>query len=445
MTIHTTRPAFKPALLAFSLACLFIQGPRAHASTELPASLNALNAMAAQTLPQPDLGRQSIEDSLIHQQGIQESAIQRAEARIRKAGDHEWIVSSAMRNRRFRDEGVSRQDYELGLSRALRWPGKANLDQQIAGQQTALADTLLEDSWHEASRNLADAVGQCRLRYAVLNVHTRNEAEQTAFVEQQTRRFRLGDIAEVALIQSQIELKLIAQQRRQALMDLQAAQLALNTQYPALSAYADSGCGPGLATHSPWATLGEPDMTLLRNRLVTEHHGLRLLEQRAQIASMDATRQRMDQRADPTLGLTLATEQNNAERIAGLHVSIPLGGTVREAKTAVASARSTQLQIELTQTRRLVNQQAALTVTQYTAKLDKAQQAQQQLAQQEDQYQRLLKAYRLGEVTHTELNLTRQALMQARQQYAEAVNALETHAVLMMIDAHLLLQMDNEH
>lgn len=412
------------------------------------ADLRQLKYQAEMVLPSLAIGKQAIEQSLIHQSGLQDAKIQEAEARLRKTGEHEWTVHAATRQRRFRMDGTRANDYEVGVSRGLRWPGKVSLDSRLSEQHQALADTLTEDSWHEASRMMVNRLMDCQKAAQLFAIHSANTQAQVLFVNQQAQRVKQGDIPAIELMQSDSELQRLRKEEQVSRMQWSQSQTILITEFPRLN-YAQSGSlDEPCTTNRPvveWPALSEASQAALIDRLQSENHALRLLEQQAQLAKLASERSRLDESADPTVGVSVATEQSNLERIVGVQVSIPIGGASRQSRTAIAQAQSQRLAMEASQLRGSVVNNARLALAQYQSLRTQHDLAQASLKAQEQLADKRLKGYVQGEATHTDLNLAQQALFVARREVVESQFALDTQATLLMIDAHWLLQMDEDH
>ncbi|HEY1059701.1 MAG TPA: TolC family protein [Limnobacter sp.] len=436
-----------------SLLGLFIASTihMAHATDEsAPTEMDLLQlkSHAEAVLPPLAIGKQAIEQSLTHQSGLQDAKMQEAEAQLRAVGEHEWTVNAATRQRRFRMDGTRANDYEVGVSRGLRLPGKVTLDNRLSEQHRALADTLAEDSWHEASRLMVNRVLECRKAAQLLAISTVNVKAQTVFVNQQTQRVKQGDIPAIELMHSENELQRMRKDEQAARIQLLQLRAALETDFPTLAATSPGALNEPCSDQTlstPWPDISPTSQAALIARLQSENHALRLLEQQAQLAKLTSERSRLDEHADPTVGLSVTTEQSNLERILGVQVSIPIGGAARQSRTALAQAQSQRLSLEALQLRRNVANSARLALAQYEALRAQYALAQASLHTQELLVEKRLRGYTQGEVTHTDLNLAQQALNIARREAVESQFALDTQGTLLMIDAHWLLQMDEHH
>ncbi|MGU4704116.1 TolC family protein, partial [Burkholderia cepacia] len=73
----------------------------------------------------------------------------------------------------------------------------------------------------------------------------------------------------------------------------------------------------------------ELDELQWRQRVLAESDTLRITQESLKRAELTANRARADRIPDPTVGIYTASEARRSERIVGISVSIPLGGTYR--------------------------------------------------------------------------------------------------------------------
>lgn len=134
-----------------------------------------------------------------------------AQARALRVSSHEFQVT-VVSQRRSTDELGGRQRFaesEIGISRALRLPGKARLDRDIGAAGIDSAELRLDDARHQAARLLLeDWMAWLRAAEAV----QRTSVQLASFDQEQrvlVRRLALGDVA-------QKEVELLEVERAQA-------------------------------------------------------------------------------------------------------------------------------------------------------------------------------------------------------------------------------------
>lgn len=304
--------------LALLAALLLASGARGEDAPELPPAPLVQQALAAAPAV---LAARSLADAAD------------AERAKLAAGPHEWTARAGLQQRRVRIEPAERfSEYELGLERGLRLPGKADLDRRLGDQAAAQVALAYGDARHETARALL-AGWFAWLR----EVETARQWERQAEIlarqaSAARRRLELGDaprreqvLAEGALAQAQAQAGLARARAELAAADLQA-------RFPALVLPAQ-------------VTLGEPALPpepaeYWREAILRRSQGLLLARAEAEQARLIAARSDLDRAPDPTLALHAASERAGEERLLGLSVSIPLPGAARRAEADLALARS---------------------------------------------------------------------------------------------------------
>jgi outer membrane protein, heavy metal efflux system len=160
-------------------------------------------------------------------------------------------------------------------------------------------------------------------------------------------------------------------------------------------------------------------------------------------AELAAARSRADRMPDPTIGVFTSSESAGSERVIGLSVSIPLGGTYR-----AQSAREALQQIEVTRAGmekqiRDLDVQIATQVSDATSSFANWQSAEQSAAAAQDSARLTQRAFSLGEADlQTLLLVRRQSLDAANAAVAARADALRARYRL-LIQARLLWAQDD--
>jgi outer membrane protein TolC len=149
-----------------------------------------------------------------------------ATQRALEVGSHEFQANSGLQRRNVTTEQRRYNEWELGISRTIRLPGKARLDREIGSSTRSVAELRLEDAEHQVARRLLDAWMGWLRSSAV--------AEETAAQDQLlsrerdalARRVTLGDAARREMDVLDAER---ATQAAQALMARDAALAARQT------------------------------------------------------------------------------------------------------------------------------------------------------------------------------------------------------------------------
>ena len=350
------------------------------------------------------------------------------EADILDKSPHEWTARATGQQRRL-DSGPRYNEWNVGIERTLRLPGKAAADRNLGKATVEESEARHGEALHEAARELmaswVDWLAAERARELAENSLQSAQASLAA-VE---KRVRAGDASKLDLSIARAEL---AEQRR---MDNDAKTLAaaawsrLSTRFPGVKRQV-------LALPAP-LPIGE-DAAFWRKRILAQSDELKVVQTRMRIAEAHAERARADTTPDPTLGVYTASEVGGRERISGVMISIPIPGGVRDSRSAnaMATVEVSRREVELKQ-RQLETEIASAVVTARGA-YDSLQIANEGAAAMQENATLMQRAYALGEA---EL----QALLLARRQATAAMNnALQTQVAALkayyglLVDAHLI-------
>lgn len=355
--------------------------------------------------------------------------LEQANARRFNAGPYEFTARLGARQRNTDNEG-NFNEWEAGLERGVRLPGKARIDQQLGAQGVRQARFALGDALHESGRDL--------LRYWFVWLQEQAQAkqwqEQAALLKQQlsivNRRIAAGDapalertLGEAALAQADYALK-------QAELRAQMAATDLQQRYPGLT-----------LPDSPVFVEPEPlreEMDHWRARILEHNHELALMRGEVERAQLHLNRSSADRAPDPTVGLNTMSEKGGAEQVTGLFLSIPLPGEARAAAQSAALAQSSIAAQNEAETLRRLNAEIANTYAAAANAYESWQSAQAAADAMQRNAGLMARAYSLGEAGLSEtLNARRQALETGLAAALAQLNARETRYRL-LLDAHLL-------
>ncbi|MDR2153432.1 MAG: TolC family protein [Burkholderiaceae bacterium] len=394
-----------------------------------------LLASAQDFLPSPERVRAALE-AYAEVRAAAAGQTQASEsARALAAGPHETELSVAPLRRRVRDAG--RTDYynewEVQLSRTLRLPGKAALDEQSGAHAVAAARFKLGDAQHEAARNLLAAwMGWLRAEAVVSAAQTRHDSLTHERASLQ-RRLELGDAAQRELDQIDAVLASARAERQQAQADVQAQRLVLDSNFPQVPVPEQA---PALPAPAPLD--GAPPDWMAR--IVAHNHELGVLEQTAAQYEAMARRAEADRMPDPTIGLRTFSERGGYERGLGLVLSIPLSGERREAEARSQFAAAEVARIQAEALRRDVMREANLAVTRAQLALSLWQAARDADSAHAASLARQRRAYELGEIGLAErLQAERLAADAALAELRARADAHE-RLLRVQVDGHALWQ-----
>ena len=327
-------------------------------------------------------------------------------AALRAAGPYEWTVGATGQRRRIDGSG-STTEWSAQVERPIRIGGKAALDRDIGQAGLRQAHAELDAARQLAARALADqwldwlAAGQSRARLQ----------EQVVFAEAnlkavQTRR-KAGDasLLEVGVAQGDV-----TDAQRQASLAAAAearAQVALRVRYPQLPQVATALSEPLalVQTEAQW-----------RERILALSGPVRAAQEALRKAELMGARARADRMPDPTIGVFTASEAFRSERVVGLSLSIPLGGTYRAQVALEAERQAGLARAGVDRETREVALAVATQVAEAAGSLERWRLAEQALVAARDAARLTQRAYTLGEADL-------QTLLLVRRQSLEVVNS----------------------
>lgn len=356
------------------------------------------------------------------------------EAGILDKSPYEWIPRVTGQQRRL-ENGPSYSEWNVGIERTIRLPGKAAADSNIGKATVEESQARYGEALLEAARELmalwVDSLAAERARQLAESSLQSTQASLAA-VE---KRARAGDASKLDVSIARAEL---AEQRRldnDAKTQASAAWLRLSTRFPGVK-------HQSLALPAP-LPIGE-DAVFWRERVLAQSDELKVIQTQVQKAQALVERARADKTPDPTFGVYTASEIGGRERLSGVMLSIPIPGGVRDSRSAkaIATVEVSRQEVQLKQ--RQLETEVASAVATARGAYDSLQIANEGATAMQENADLMQRAYALGEA---EL----QALLLARRQATAALNdalqaqvtALKTYYGL-LVDAHLIWEMDHD-
>ncbi|MBN8765269.1 MAG: TolC family protein [Thiobacillus sp.] len=366
--------------------------------------------------------------------------VARQEAGILDQSPYEW-TTRVTGQRRVQDYGPGdtstgkRREWSAGIERTVRLPGKAVADRNIGKATVEASQAGYGEALHEAARELmalwVDWLAAERARELAEN-NLRLVEESLAAVE---KRARAGDASKLDLSIARAER---AEQKRlynDAKTQAAAARSRLATRFPGAERQL-------MALPAPLPT--GKDAAFWRDRILAESDELKVAQAQMRTAQAHAERARADKMPDPTLGVYTASEIDGRERVAGVAISIPIPGGVRDSRSAraIAAIEVSRQEVELKQ--RQLEADIASAVATAQGAYDSLQIANEGAAAMQENASLMQRAYALGEA---EL----QALLLARRQATAALNnALQAQVTALrayyglLVDAHLIWGLEHD-
>ncbi len=395
----------------------------------------AAQSVIPSDLPPAELARAAIE---------QEPSVVRARYALDAAGHagrriaaspYEWTVGVDGQRRRY-DTGGDSNEWAARIERPIRIGGKAELDQSLGDATERIARAELAEARHEAARALADLWIDW-----LAAIQARDLArEQLGFAESSVSavagRRRAGDASLLDLNAAQADAAEARRQFDATQVQETKASLRLRSRFPSL-------------VMEPPRSLSEPvdlewDEAQWRERVLVESDTLRIMQESLRRAELTAERARADRIPDPTVGVYTASEARRSERIVGVSVSIPLGGTYRRETMQEALKQVDVTRAELERQRKEIELATVEVVNDARAAPGRWRLAEQSTQIAKENARLGQRGYSLGEGDlQSLLLLRRQSVAAASASLSARVEALKARNRL-LVDAHLIWGLADE-
>ncbi|MDO9226745.1 MAG: TolC family protein [Pseudomonadota bacterium] len=354
-----------------------------------------------------------------------------AEGRRLKVGEYEYQASAGYTRRR--ETGVGGyNDWEMGIERGLRLPGKAKLDKEIGATLADEAEERVGDARHEAARDLIATW------YAALRAEGETQAwrEQAALLKQQRdvveKRIKAGDAARMERAQAEAALRQAEAETRRAESAAAEAVAGLSARFPGLPAPKPSpGALPTLAGDaSAWV-----------GAALEHNHELAILQKESERMRFQARRQQAELTPDPTLGLRYSRERSGLDNLLGISITLPLPGENRRARVDVATQEARALAQQEAGARARVEGEIRVLHARLRGALSRLESL-EEMARHLDGYADLAwRAYQMGETPLWEALNARKSTRDARRE--ALLSRLDVHeaAARLLLDSHRLWPM----
>lgn len=359
-------------------------------------------------LPSTEQARTAIDQDPAVVQALRSLEASGHSAAMLDAGPYEWTVGGTAQRRRI-DGAANSNEWSVQVERPIRIAGKADLDRRLGQSGVELARAQLAAARTEAARNLLDAW----LDWLAARQSRELMDNQVRAAEENLRtvglRQKAGDASRLELNVAQGDL---AQARQQASMAATAeakALAALKIRYPSLPAEPRSLPEPAplVASEAQW-----------RERVLDAHPLLAAATQGLRKAELAADRVRADRRPDPTVGVFTSSEARRTERVVGISLSIPLGGTYREQASLEALKQVEVARAALERQRRELELAVSAQVQEAIGSVERWRLAEESATALRETSRLTQKAYAAGEADV-------QALLLVRRQALDATSAAQ--------------------
>lgn len=402
-------------------------------------SAMAVSALAAPLSETPGLLPTPVVRPLLEQDPSVAAAragldVARQEAGILDSSPYEWNARLSSQ-RRSVQSGPNYQEWNAGIERTLRLPGKAAADRSIGKATVEEAEARYGDALHEAARDMLtlwlDWLDAERA-YELAGANGQAAQENLNAVE---KRARAGDAARLDISLAQAEL---AEQKRvanDAKTQAAVAWARLQARFPGLGRQ---------FTVLPAPLPLKENAAFWRERIFAESDELKTVQAQLQRAEAQAERARANKVPDPTVGVYNVSEIGGQERITGVMISIPIPGGQRKlhAAKALHAAEAARQEVELR--KRQLDAEIASNVAAAEGAYESLQIAEAGASAMQDNARLMQRAYSLGEADlQALLSARRQATMAAQNALAARIAALKSH-YLLLIDAHLIWDLEHD-
>jgi outer membrane protein, heavy metal efflux system len=360
--------------------------------------------------------------------------IAQQDASLARGSPYEWNAK-ATAQRRSVEAGQRYKEWNVGLERTFRLPGKARADNDIAAATLEEGEAQYGEALHETARELLQLwLNWTEAEQAVLLAATQVKAAKENF-ESVEKRVKAGDAAKLDAGIARAEF---GEQQRAASEAATAANVAwarLHARFPDL---------PRRFSEVPEPMVLEGEAESLRARIVEQSDELKISEAAFAKAKAHSARSHAERIPDPTVGVFTASEVGGREKLTGVMLSIPIPGAIRKgrAEKSVHAEQVQRQELELKKRELEANIGAALASA--SGAYESWRIAEDSASAMRENGQLMQRAYTLGEADL-------QDLLAARRQAASAAHGALTAKVAaarayyaLLVDAHLVWDMDHE-
>jgi len=356
-------------------------------------------------------------------------------AAVLAAGPHEWTANASTQRRNVGGVGNT-TEWSVGVERGIRIGGKAGLDRQLGEADIEIGRARVG----EARREVARALSDLWLDWLAARGAQTLLKEQLSFAEANLaaveKRKRAGDASALDLSIAQSDLAEVRRQASQADTSLAKARAKLKLRFPEASLAPISVVSDPV--EPPW-----PE-ALWRERILGAADTLKIAQGQLRRAELAASRTRADKVSDPTVGVFTSGEAFRNERVIGISVSIPFGGTVRERRLQQSLQEVEVARAALDRVRLGIEAEVAETYADAVGSVERWRIAERGAEAARESARLTQRAYTLGELDLQSLLLVRRQSVDALRAAAEArADALRSNYRL-LIDAHLIWDLAND-
>ncbi len=398
-------------------------------SAVLVTSMMALPAAAQDYLPPAAMVEEALSSHPDVRGWTSRLASAEGEARRLSIGPYEWTLNGSGLQRSVSGIGDF-NEFDLGLSRGFRLPGKSEIDRRIGEHGIDAARNAAEDARHQAALQLMDG-WMAWLR--AIEASSISEGQVVAYEAELTateKRLAADDAAEIEVELVRAALAEARTTASRATGEVTRARASLQAWFPELA----------LPAMPP--AISEPEgteaLTALRERVVTNSHEIGYVDAQARRAEAVAERARADRAPDPQIGLRAFSERDGEETGLGFTFSIPIGGGAREAAAAEQSALASAARQSSVRVRRAILEVAETDFIQAQSEFAAWRSAKDALADSTRVIDRMRAGFELGATSLQDLLVAERRHLGVQLMEADSRTRASTAALKLRIDAHEL-------
>ena len=348
------------------------------------------------------------------------------------ASPNEWTTRLAAQRRNYGTGGPDSREWSVQLERPSRINGKAELDRQLGEMELRIAESRVGEAIHESALALLDLwIDGLAAVQAETLFNAQRSFSQTNLQAVDSRK-RAGDASALDVSVASADHAEVERQASVAASDVAKARAKLRVRFPgaqlpsARTTVATEPM-PVLDTESAWV-----------RRVLDAADPLRIAEAQLRKAELTASRASADRIPNPTVGIFAASEAFRNERIVGVSVSIPLGGTYRDERALETLQEVEIARAAVDRERRELESVVAETYADATGNFARWKLAEQGATAAAESARLTQRAYALGEADLQGLLLARRQFLEVTRAAQEARVAALKAGYRLLIDAHLI-------
>ena len=382
-----------------------------------------LAAVGAHAATPPDLPPQDVVARWLAQDpAVREAAAQRAAAdqvaAQRRLSPNEWTLETGVQQRRY-DSDARVREWNLGLERTVRLPGKRRLDAALGERGMDAAQARYDAAVRAALLDLCDLWLDWAMAGELAALAARQADLASANRAAVERRVTAGDAARLDLALADADRDDAERLRREADAEAAIARARLAARF------ADLPAAPPSLSPPPSQHAAAPQRIA---QWLAASADLRVAAAERDEAVAAVARESAERRPDPTIGVFNAAEGSGSERIVGLSLRVPLPGRYRAASLARAVAERDQREAALSRVMQQSHAAAQALVIADDSAMQRWELADAAVRRTEDSVRLTQRAYALGETDlQTLLLARRQAVDAARTRASTQALALRAH------------------